>query len=64
MLINHVKWSCDASKNLMDFDPANCLDDDETMVVFLEDVFQFGDVGNIAECIGAVARAKGMAKIV
>ncbi len=63
MLINHVKWSCDASKNLMDFDPANYLDDDETIEVFLEDAFQFGDAGHIAECIGAVARAKGMTKI-
>ena len=51
------------AEKLIDFDPAKYLDDDEAMEVFLENAFESGDAGHIAECIGVVARAKGMSEI-
>ena len=46
-----------------DFDPADMLKSDEAIEVFLIDAFKTNDAGHIASALGAVARAKGMAKI-
>lgn len=46
-----------------DFDPADMLKSDEAIEVFLIDAFETNDAGHIASALGAVARAKGMAKI-
>jgi probable addiction module antidote protein len=45
------------------FDPAELLDTDEGMAVFMADAFETGDSAFIAHCLGIVARAKGMRQI-
>ncbi len=45
------------------YDVANYLDSDEMIAVFLDAAFESGDISRIAEALGDVARARGMAKI-
>ena len=45
------------------WDPAEYLEDDEQIAVYLEDIFKSGDPELIVAAIGDVARAKGMSKI-
>jgi probable addiction module antidote protein len=45
------------------FDAARYLTDEETIGIFLEEVFADGDPQHIAEGLGAVARARGMSKV-
>ena len=45
------------------FDPANYLDSDEAIAAYIEDALEEGDAASIADALGVVARAKGMAKI-
>ena len=45
------------------FDPAEYLDTDEDMAVFMSEAFATGDYKHIAHCLGIVARAKGMTNI-
>ena len=51
------------SLELTPFDAAEYLTDEETMVLFLEDALESGDVKVIASAIGTVARAKGMTQL-
>lgn len=46
-----------------DYDPAESLTDEESMAIFMEDAFETGDAAFIAQCLGVVARAKGMSAI-
>lgn len=46
-----------------DFDPAEMLQSDQAIDVFLSDAFETGHAGHIASALGAVARAKGMTEI-
>ncbi len=46
-----------------DFDPAEMLQSEQAIEVFLIDAFETGDAGHIASALGAVARAKGMTEI-
>ncbi|KIH81312.1 Addiction module antidote protein [Pseudomonas batumici] len=46
-----------------DYDPASALGDPESIAVFMADAFETGDVAHIAQAMGAVARAKGMADL-
>lgn len=48
---------------LTTYDPAEDLADPESQRVFLDDALQTGDAGYIANAIGVVARAKGLANI-
>ncbi len=48
---------------LTPYDPAQALQSDEAIELFLNDAFATGDAGYIAQAIGVVARAKGMAGI-
>jgi len=50
-------------KKLSTYDPASALIDNEEIAVFMADAFETGDVTHIANALGIVARAKGMAKI-
>ena len=50
-------------EKLTPFDPAEGLDSDETIAVFLEEAFKTEDAGYIAHALGVVARAKGMAQV-
>jgi probable addiction module antidote protein len=50
-------------EQLFDYDPADALTDPEAIAVFLEDAFETGDAGYIANALGVVARAKGMGEI-
>ena len=50
-------------EKLSDFDPAGMLTTDDAVEVFLADAFETGDARHIASALGAVARAKGMAKV-
>lgn len=46
-----------------DFDPAELLDSDEAIEVFLTEAMETGDAKFIASALGVVARAKGMTQI-
>ena len=48
---------------LPEFDPAEYLEDDEDISLFLEEVFKSKDPQHIANAIGIVARARGMHEI-
>lgn len=50
-------------EKLNDFDPAEMLQSDEAIEVFLSDAFETGNAGHIASALGVVARIKGMTKI-
>ncbi len=50
-------------ENFYDFDPAEMLDTDEAIEVFLTEAMQTGDAKFIASALGVVARAKGMSNI-
>ncbi len=50
-------------KKLKTFDPAEGLNSDEAIAAFMADAFESGDAGYIANALGVVARAKGMAQI-
>ena len=50
-------------EKLKEFDPAKFLKSDEAIRTFIEDAFETKDAALIADCIGIVARAKGMTKI-
>ena len=45
------------------YDVANYLDSEEMVSIFLDAAFESGDLSRIAEALGDVARARGMAKI-
>lgn len=45
------------------FDPAEYLEDDQDIAIFLDEAFKSGNVRHIVDAIGAVARAKGMTEI-
>ncbi len=45
------------------YDPANALETDEDIAFFMADALETGDSGYIANALGIVARAKGMAQI-
>ena len=46
-----------------DFDPAEMLQSEHAIEVFLADAFETGDAGHIASALGVVARVKGMTEI-
>lgn len=48
------------SEKLSRFDPADYLDDPETIAGFLDEACAAGDPNEIAMALGAVARAKGI----
>lgn len=45
------------------YDPAEELDSDEAIAIFMADAFETNDVGYISHALGVVARAKGMTQI-
>ncbi|PKA41266.1 putative addiction module antidote protein [Rhizobium sullae] len=51
------------TEKLFDFEPAQTLDSDEAVEVFLTEALETGDAKFIASALGVVARAKGMTKI-
>ena len=46
-----------------EFDPAEHIDDAESIAAYLADAFEDGDPAAIADAIGVVARAKGMTQL-
>jgi probable addiction module antidote protein len=50
-------------EKLTTYDPAEDLQSDEAIAVFMEEAFKTEDAGYIAHALGVVARAKGMAQI-
>lgn len=50
-------------EKLTPFDPAEGLDSEEAIAVFLEEAFKTEDAGYIAHALGVVARAKGMSQV-
>ncbi len=50
-------------EKLTPYDPAEDLESDEAVAVFMAEAFQTNDAGYIAHALGVVARAKGMAQI-
>jgi probable addiction module antidote protein len=53
----------DMPEKFYDFDPAEMLDSDEAIGVFLTEAMETGDAKFIASALGVVARAKGMSKV-
>lgn len=51
------------AESFLSFDPADLLKSDEAIQIFLDDAFETGDAAYIANALGVVARAKGMAKL-
>ena len=51
------------AEKITPFDPAEMLESDEMIAVFMEEAFKTEDAGYIAHALGVVARAKGMAQI-
>jgi len=49
--------------NLKTFDIAQYLDDKETIAQYLTQVMQDGDMDELLEAIGHIAKAKGMSQI-
>jgi probable addiction module antidote protein len=45
------------------FDPADLLDDEESMAAYLSEALDTGDPAFIADALGVVARARGMSRI-
>lgn len=45
------------------FDAAEFLDDDEAIAAYLEEALEIGDPSFVADALGVVARARGMAQI-
>jgi probable addiction module antidote protein len=45
------------------FDPATYLDDEQTVVAYLNEVLAEGDPNSVIAALGTVARARGMAKL-
>lgn len=51
------------AEKLTTHDPAEDLNSDEAIAIFMAEAFQTNDAGYIAHALGVVARAKGMARI-
>ncbi len=51
------------NEKLYDFDPAELLETDEDIEIFLNDAFESGNARVIANALGVAARAKGMTRI-
>ena len=50
-------------EKIYNYDPAEALDSQETIVIFMADAFETGDAAYIAKALGVIARAKGMTDI-
>lgn len=51
------------TEKLSKYDPAEDLETDEAIAVFMAEAFKTNDVAYISHALGVVARAKGMAQI-
>ena len=51
------------TNGIHDFDPAEMLQSEQAIEVFLNDAFETGDASHIASALGVVARVKGMTEI-
>lgn len=50
-------------KDLKNFDPAEYLESDEDIAIFLDEAFKSGSAKHIVNALGIVARAKGMTQV-
>lgn len=50
-------------EKIYDYDPADALDSEENIAIFMAGAFETKDAAYIAKALGVVARAKGMSKI-
>jgi probable addiction module antidote protein len=48
---------------IYEYDPAEALESEECIAIFLADALETGDAAYIAKAMGVVARAKGMAEL-
>ena len=51
------------AEKIYNYDPAEALNSQEAIAIFMADAFETGDAAYIAKALGIVARAKGMADI-
>ena len=61
-----MRWTSGATEmneKLTDFDPAEYLDDDESIQHYIDEAVATGHAGFIADSLGVVARAKGMTSL-
>ncbi len=45
------------------FDPAEYLDDDESIAAYMTDALESGDPSFVADALGVIARARGMSDV-
>lgn len=50
-------------RNLPDFDPAQYLDNEESIAVYLTGILETNDAALLASALGDIARARGMTEI-
>ncbi len=50
-------------KDLKNFDPAEYLESDEDIAIFLDEAFKSGSAKHIVNALGIVAKAKGMTQV-
>ena len=63
MAAKAMKVAAPAKVATRPFDPAAYLDNDEAMAAYLDEALEMGDAAFIADALGVVARARGMADI-
>ena len=51
------------AEKLTTYDPAEDLNSEEEIAIFMSEAFRTNDAGYVAHALGVVARAKGMAQI-
>ena len=51
------------TEQIYNYDPAEALNSQESVAIFMADAFETGDAAYVAKALGVVARAKGMAEI-
>ncbi|HUB52389.1 MAG TPA: addiction module antidote protein [Terracidiphilus sp.] len=51
------------TEKLTTYDPAEDLDSEEAVAIFVAEAFKTGDAAYIAHALGVVARAKGMSEV-
>jgi probable addiction module antidote protein len=52
-----------SAANTKPFDPAEYLDSDEAIAVYMTDALESGDPSFVADALGVIARARGMTEV-
>lgn len=61
--LNEHNFDPESIKSLQTYDPADYLKSEQSIAAFLNDFFEEGNSGLIAEALGIAARARGMTEV-